>query len=242
MLAEIATTGLAAAGLAAGGYAYAAMWPTSQIFGPTILAGRDPQEFALTFDDGPNDRYTSQLLDILDSHQIRATFFMIGRFVRQRPDLVRAVRDAGHLVGNHTMTHPILLFQAPKRVVEELRGCNSALEDVLGEKISYFRPPHGARRPDVLRAAKELGLTTVQWNAMGYDWKPRVTAMAIETNLRKDVRRNQRSGYGSNLLLHDGGQAGIGQNRSCTVTAVADLVPIALRNGIRFVTVDAWNR
>ena len=242
MLAEITTSGLAAAGLAAGGYAYAAMWPTSQVFGPTVLAGRDPLQFALTFDDGPNDRYTNQLLDILASHQIRATFFMIGRFVRKRPDLARAVRDAGHLVGNHTMTHPVLLFQSPQRVVQELKDCNSALEDVLGEKVRYFRPPHGARRPDILRAAKELGLTTVLWNAMGYDWKPRATAMAIEAHLRRDIRRNQRRRIGSNLLLHDGGQAGIGENRSCTVTAVADLVPRALRNGIQFVTVEAWNR
>ena len=95
MLPEIATAGLTTASLAAGGYAYAAMWPTSKIFGPSIVAGFDPAEFALTFDDGPNDRCTIQLLDILARHEVRATFFMIGRFVRRRRDLVRAVRDAG---------------------------------------------------------------------------------------------------------------------------------------------------
>jgi peptidoglycan-N-acetylglucosamine deacetylase len=241
MLAQIAATGLATAGFAAGGYAYAAMWPTSQIFGPTLLAGSDASEFALTFDDGPNDRYTIQLLDILAQYQIRATFFMIGRFVRQRPELARAVRDAGHLVGNHTMSHPVLLFQSPSRVREELATCNAELEDALGERVQYFRPPHGARRPDVLRAARELGLTTVLWNAMGYDWETRATAISIETRLRKGIRRNQNHRMGSNLLLHDGGQAGIGQNRSRTVSAVASLVPRALDNGIRFVTVDAWN-
>jgi peptidoglycan-N-acetylglucosamine deacetylase len=239
MLATLAT-GVAAAGLTAGGYAYAAMWPTSQAFGRTVLAGPDPNEFALTFDDGPNEPYTMQLLDLLATHRIRATFFMIGRFARQRPDLVRAVRHAGHVVGNHTMSHPVLLFQSPRRVAEELAGCNTALEDALGEPIRYFRPPHGARRPDVLRAAKELGLTPVMWNAMGFDWEPRATALGIEEHLRKGIERNRRRRAGSNLLLHDGGQAGIGQDRSRTVSAVASLVPAALAEGVRFVTIDAW--
>src|SRR5277367_6556845 len=110
MLAALSTAA-AAAGLATGGYAYAAMWPTSQIFGKTILAGSDPNEYALTYDDGPNDACTERLLEILARHNVRATFFLIGRFVRQRPDLVRAVHAAGHLIGNHTMTHPWLVLE-----------------------------------------------------------------------------------------------------------------------------------
>ena len=194
MLATLATAG-AAATLAAGGYAYAAMWPTSQIFGHAIIGGSDPHEFALTYDDGPNDPYTQQLLDVLARHDIRATFFLIGRFVRQRPDIARAIRAAGHLVGNHTMTHPVLLFQSPKRVRDELAGCNAAIEDALGEEVRIFRPPHGASRPDVLRAARELGLTPVLWNAMGYDWKP-TTAEKVLANLQKGIRRNRQRGAG----------------------------------------------
>src|ERR1700744_6091575 len=106
LLEALATT--AAAGLAVGGYAYAAMYPQSQIFGKAIVAGRDPNEFALTYDDGPNNQYTEQLLEILARHEVHATFFMIGRFVQQRGELVRRIRAAGHLVGNHTMTHPLL--------------------------------------------------------------------------------------------------------------------------------------
>jgi peptidoglycan/xylan/chitin deacetylase (PgdA/CDA1 family) len=238
MLATLATVGTAAA-LAAGGYAYAAMWPTSQIFGRAIIGGPDPAEFALTYDDGPNDPYTQQLLDVLARYDVRATFFLIGRFVRQRPEIARAIRAAGHLVGNHTMTHPVLLFQSPKRVREELAGCNAAIEDALGEPVRYFRPPHGARRPDVLRAARELGLTSVLWNAMGYDWKP-TTADHVLANLQRDIQRNQTRGNGSNLLLHDGGQAGIGQDRSHTVSATAQLLESKASQHVRYVTIDAW--
>jgi peptidoglycan-N-acetylglucosamine deacetylase len=237
MLAELSAT-VAAAGLAAGGYAYAAMWPTSQIFGKAIVAGRDPNEFALTYDDGPNDRCTEQLLDILARHDVHATFFMIGRFVRQRGELVRRVRAAGHLVGNHTMTHPLLPLQSPRKVREELAGTNAALEDALGEAVRYFRPPHGGRRPDVLRIARELGLTPVLWNAMGYDWKP-TTAEAILANFNRSVARNRKSGHGSNLLLHDGGQADIGQDRIASVQATELL--LRRETQTKFVTVDVWN-
>jgi peptidoglycan/xylan/chitin deacetylase (PgdA/CDA1 family) len=237
MLATLATAG--ALTLAAGGYAYAAMWPTSQIFGRAIIGGPDAREFALTYDDGPNDPYTQQLLDVLAEHNVRATFFLIGRFVRQRPDIARAIHAAGHLVGNHTMTHPVLLFQSPRRVLDELKNCNAAIEDALGGPVCYFRPPHGARRPDVLRTASDLGLKPVLWNAMGYDWKP-TTAEAVLANLQKGIRRNQQRGVGSNLLLHDGGQAGIGQDRSHSVAATASLLRSARYEGIRFVTADAW--
>jgi peptidoglycan/xylan/chitin deacetylase (PgdA/CDA1 family) len=235
MLAAVST---AAAGLAAGGYLYAGMWPTSQLFGRTILAGGDASEFALTYDDGPNDFCTEAILEVLARYQVRATFFVIGRFVRQRGELMRRIRAAGHLLGNHTMTHPVLLIQSPTRVREELAGTNAAIEDALGERVHYFRPPHGARRPDVLRTAHELGLTPVLWNAMGHDWKP-TTAEAVLASLDKGIRRNLRSGRGSNLLLHDGGQAGIGQDRSATVTATELLLSRAAN--VRFVTVDAWN-
>ena len=173
---------MAAGVLAAGAYAYAGMWPTSQIFGRCVVAAKKPWQIALTFDDGPNDPDTHRLLEVLAKHRVRATFFMIGRFVKQRPEIARAVAAAGHLVGNHTMTHPLLMIRRPKVVRQELRDCNDALEDALGVPVRWFRPPHGGRRPDVLRAARELGLTPVLWNAMGYDWK-RTTADAVEQNI-----------------------------------------------------------
>jgi peptidoglycan/xylan/chitin deacetylase (PgdA/CDA1 family) len=228
--------GAAVAG--AGLLTYAALSARSQLFGRTIIASRDPAEIALTFDDGPNDPYTFQLLEILAKHEVRATFFMIGRFVRQRPDIVRAVQAAGHLIGNHTMTHPWLVLESPAKVRRELADCNAALEDVLGERVAYFRPPHGSRRPDVLRTARELGLASVMWNVIAHDWETGARAEDILRHLQRGIQQNRRAGWGSNLVLHDGGQAGIGQDRSATVSAVADFVPKRISEAISLVAVQ----
>ncbi len=207
---EVSLAATAAAAAAAGlTLTYAALSPTSQLFGHTILAGNDPAEAALTYDDGPNDVATDALLDLLARHNARATFFMIGRFVTQRPEIVRRVHAAGHLIGNHTQTHPWLSFQSSRVIRQQLADCNHALEDTLGAPIHYLRPPHGARRPEVFRAAAELGLKIVQWNAMGYDWQP-IPPDRIVANVTRGLARARHHHHGANILLHDGHQQGIG--------------------------------
>jgi len=243
MVTAIAGAGLGVASalvVGAGICTYASVAPQSQLFGRTLIAGHNPAEFALTFDDGPNEPWTSQLLDLLARHQTRATFFLIGKYVRQRPDLVREIRDAGHLIGNHTVTHPWLATRSPRQVREELAGCNSALEDTLGQPVRFFRPPHGSRRPDVLRAARELGLTPVMWNAMGFDWRPNITASRIATHLEQGIARNRRHGRGSNLLLHDGGHLAFGADRSQSVEAARMILERYEPGSVRYVTVNAW--
>jgi len=238
MLAAIAS-GVTAAGLAAGGCAYAALAPESQIFGKTLIAGSDPAEFALTFDDGPNDNWTPRLLDLLAQHSVRATFFLIGEFVRERPALVRQILAGGHLIGNHTATHPWLPLHNARRVRNELAFCNATIEEAAGQRVRFFRPPHGARRPAILRAARAMGLTPVLWNAMGYDWR-RPPAEKIAEHLARGIARNQQRGRGSNLLLHDGGHTGIGADRSRSVEAVRLILSRYPPGTARYVTVDAW--
>jgi len=240
MIGTIASAVGAAACAGAGVWSYASLAPESQVFGRTIVAGRDAAEFALTFDDGPNDPWTGRLLDVLARHQARATFFLIGKHVRERPDLLREIRGAGHLIGNHTMTHPWLAVQSAARVREELAGCNALLEDVLGEKVRFFRPPHGSRRPAVLGAARELGLAAVMWNAMGFDWRANITADRIAAHLERGIARNWRRGRGSNLLLHDGGHLAMGADRSQSVEATRWILERHEVGKVRYVTVDAW--
>jgi len=244
-IAEVAAygaAGAAALGLAAGGLAYASLWPTSQIFGRTLIAGNNADEVALTFDDGPNDAATPQLLDVLARYGVRATFFVMGDFARARPEIVRQVVAAGHVLGNHTMSHPRLSTQSAARIRKELADCNAVLEEITGASVKFFRPPFGARRPYVLRAAREMGLTPVMWNVTGYDWNP-IGVDGILANLDKGIARNRRRGRGSNLLLHDGGHRGMGTGRMDTVRAVDRLLSAAKQgSATRFVTVDAWAR
>src|SRR6266849_5888192 len=115
----------AAAASAAG---YQSMAPTAQWYGRTFARGtRGSKQIALTYDDGPNDPHTLRLLDVLARHNVRATFFLIGRFVQQRPDIVREVVKAGHVIGNHTFTHPLLTFNSSDQLRTQLTGCERAL-------------------------------------------------------------------------------------------------------------------
>jgi peptidoglycan/xylan/chitin deacetylase (PgdA/CDA1 family) len=210
------------------------------VFGRTVIAGSDIQEVALTFDDGPNDPYTVRLLDLLARYQVRATFFLIGGFVRRRPEIARAIRQAGHLLGNHTMNHPSLVWERPWRVREELAGCNHAIEDATGEAVKWFRPPFGARRRGVLRAAEELGLIPVLWNAWGHDWdaaQPETVTALVQSG----IHRNQSRQRSSNILLHDGGHGQLGTDRSVTLAATGSLLETWAGSGLRLVTVDAWH-
>ena len=215
------------------------MRPDSQMFGPTLVAGRDPNEIALTYDDGPNDRSTPELLAVLDRFGVKATFFLIGKFVRQQRSLVRELHAAGHVVGNHTMTHPFLANKSVRFIENELACCNALLEDTLGVPVRYFRAPYGGRRPAVLRCARELGLEPVQWNVQGNDWEP-IGAAGIVRRVHRGLRQAQRQGSGSNILLHDGFDQFMSYDRSDTVRATEQLLTEARDGDNRMVTVAAW--
>jgi peptidoglycan-N-acetylglucosamine deacetylase len=238
---QSAIAALSATLAVAGTITYAALSAQSQLFGKLLIAGSNPNEIALTYDDGPNDIATERLLDVLARHNTHATFFLIGRYVRQRPQIARAIASAGHLIGNHTMTHPWLAWQSASRIREELANCNAAIEDTLGAPVRYLRAPHGARRPVVFRIARELGLTAVQWNLLPGDWKP-IDANEIATRTIRGIERNQRQNRASNIVLHDGGQAGLGQPRLPTIEATDLLLKHYKKTPqTNFVTVDAWS-
>jgi peptidoglycan/xylan/chitin deacetylase (PgdA/CDA1 family) len=225
-------------GLAAGGFAYASLWPTSQIFGRTLIAPRSPGQLALTFDDGPNPAWTPRLLDILAEHNVRATFFMVGKFAKAEPELARRVADAGHLIGNHTWSHPDLSRTREANVLDELTRTNDLLAKIAGKPIRYFRPPFGARRPYILKLARQLGLIPVTWNAMTKDWKE-PSADKIAQNLIRKIDSNQRRGYANNIVLHDGSHRGLGGDRGPSISAAAQLLH-RYAGSEKFVTLDAW--
>jgi peptidoglycan-N-acetylglucosamine deacetylase len=228
-----------AAALAVGCFYYAALWPASRLFGRSLIAGDDAAEVAMTYDDGPNDPYTGQLMDVLARHRVRATFFVIGRYVRQKPQIVRALHHAGHLIGCHTMTHPKLMYMGRKRIRAEIADATALIEDTIGDRVRFFRPPFGARNPGVFHVATQLRLTPVLWNVTSWDWNAK-SAAEIELRLQRGIEHNQRRHRGSNVLMHDGGHLEMGSDRRRTVTATANLLAAASSNGIRFVTLDRW--
>ena len=222
-----ATAAAAAAATYAG---YSAMAPTSQLYGRTLVRSANPHQLALTYDDGPNDPHTLRLLEILARHDVRATFFMIGRHVQQRPQIARAVAQAGHALGNHTFTHPNLIFCSEMQTRIQLAGCTRAIEDVVGQTPKLFRPPFGGRRPSTLRIVRELGLTPVMWNVTGWDWDAH-SSDAIERKVSKQIRG------GDVILLHDGSHRQLGMDRSHTVAATDALLTRYKGEGFQFATV-----
>jgi peptidoglycan-N-acetylglucosamine deacetylase len=220
--------GVAAAAVAAG---YQCMSPRGQWYGRTFT-GLQPElkQLALTYDDGPNDPHTLRLLDVLAKHNVKATFFLIGRFVKQRPDIARELVRAGHVVGNHTFSHPNLIFATAEQTRTELTACEQALSDAVGEHSRLFRPPFGGRRPSTLRIARALGLEPVMWSVTGWDWEEK-PAEFVERKVVSQVRG------GNVILLHDGSHAAFGADRSQSVIATDHLIARYKSEAYEFVTI-----
>jgi len=209
------------------------MAPQSQLFGASISSGSDARQLALTYDDGPNDPDTLHLLDVLAKHNVKATFFLIGRYVAQRPDIAQRIAAAGHIIGNHTNAHPNLFWCSQSRLKDELAKCCQALADAVGEHSNLFRPPFGARRPDVLRTVRAEGFIPVMWSVTCYDWKPTTAALVEQLAVSQIAKQRDR---GNIILLHDGGHRQMGADRAHTVEATDRLIT-RYKGEFEFVTV-----
>lgn len=179
----------------------AGAWPRSRLLGPnvdrlppSVAAGR----VALTFDDGPDPRTTPGVLDLLDAHGARATFFCVGRRVAEHPELAREIVRRGHGIANHTFQHPNLFaFRFPRALEEEIVATQDEILRATGERPAHFRPPAGMRNPFMEPVLARLGLHMVTWTRRGFDAVSN-DARAIADRLLRDL------GDGEILLLHDG--------------------------------------
>ena len=224
------------AGAAAVAYAgYATMGPRSQLYGRSFLGVSGSKLLALTYDDGPNEAHTPALLDILAQHGAKATFFLIGRYVVQRPDIVRRIRQEGHAIGNHTYNHPLLTFASAARLGRELDDTDKAIADAAGPHDGLFRPPFGGRRPGTFAAVRARGMTPVMWTVTCFDWNAR-SADPIERHAVRGIRG------GDIILLHDGSHLKMGADRAPTVEATTRLLRRYQADGYRFVTIPEMMR
>jgi len=222
--------GVAFAGLATWA-GFESMWPTLHAYGRSFI-GLEPgsRTLALTYDDGPNDPHTLRLIEVLARHDVKATFFVLGRFVAQKPEIVRALAAAGHVIGNHSWDHPRLIFASNAELRRQVEQTQDAIFEACGVTPTLFRPPFGGRRPGTLSAVRELRLEPVMWNVTCYDWKA--------TSAGKVVAHAQRQIRGGDvILMHDGDQRAMGADRSHTVEATHRLVAQYKAEGFEFASI-----
>lgn len=236
-----------AAGLA-GASAYAAIHPRSELFGSHVHSTASASKLAITFDDGPNPAVTPKLLDLFDKYNARATFFVIGKFVREVPGLLQEAVARGHSIGNHTETHPNLFLRHKSAIREELERCNNAIGEAVGATPRWFRPPFGLRNPWVLPAANRLGMRGVMWTLIPGDWSaPSSEWLASRMQpiaQRASAHSDGKGGFTGNasgdiLCLHDGYHAQQNGDRRHTISALEYWLPRWRDLGLEFVTIDA---
>jgi len=229
---ELAKRGLqlTAIGAPVAAMAWAVRGRSATVFGPSVWHGsRDRRSVALTFDDGPSEG-TPAILEILERHSLAATFFQCGANVARLPAVARAVREAGHDIGNHSHTHPLLCFRSPRFMEADLRRAQETIQTHAGFRPVLFRAPFGVRWFGMAGVQRRLQLTGVMWTIIGYDWNRRVDQVV--------ERMSKRVSSGAILCLHDGRELRARPDIGVTVEAVRRLVPMLLDRGYRFETVS----
>ncbi|HXX14303.1 MAG TPA: polysaccharide deacetylase family protein [Candidatus Eremiobacteraceae bacterium] len=233
----------------AGLTAYGAVHPRSQLFGHTTYKTDQLKKLAITFDDGPNPEITPKLLDLLDRYHAKASFFLVGKYVRQAPEMVKETAARGHLLGNHTDTHPNLFFCSPAETRAELLRCSEAIGQATWAEPRWFRPPFGYRSPWVGALAQQQRMHTAMWTIMPGDWRPKSPEWLIErmkpvATRVQNASANQQPSHqppGDVLCLHDGDYARPNADRVRTLVALEYWLPRWRDLGVEFVTMKETN-
>jgi peptidoglycan-N-acetylglucosamine deacetylase len=195
-----------------------------------LSGGSEDKRVALTFDDGPDPRYTTRLLDVLKEYDVKATFFLLGARAKAFEDITRRIHAEGHAIGNHTYWHPKLVNEDTGRFHWELTQTENALYDIVGFRPSLFRPPYGALSEEILEMASEMGYSTIAWSVDSVDWM-QLTPEQIQKNVLSNVHP------GAIILMHDGGNWDM--DLLGTVDSLHDIIPRLKEDGVEFVTVPA---
>lgn len=190
----------------------------------------DPKkkQVALTFDDGPDSVYTPQMLDVLSKHQVRGTFFLIGNRAELFPDVVKRIVQEGHIVGNHTMTHPDILKLTTEQTAQNICQAEETLASLIDYRTSLFRSPYGSLNPERIKEIEKLGYKIIAWNVDSLDWKS-LTAEQVQYNILENAKE------GSIILQHSSG--GDEENLSGSVEALGAVITELKNEGYSFVTI-----
>ncbi|WP_244950970.1 polysaccharide deacetylase family protein [Rummeliibacillus suwonensis] len=155
------------------------------------------KEMALTFDDGPNPKYTPQLLDLLKKYHIKATFFVVGSNVKKYPEIIKRMADEGHTIGIHSFDHISSWILSPSQLKKQLEMTEKAITECTGEKVSFYRPPWGHFNLFTLWVSKKY--TKIMWTSIFGDWK----AAKAKNGLLEELQVYAKEG--AIFVLHDNG-------------------------------------
>jgi peptidoglycan/xylan/chitin deacetylase (PgdA/CDA1 family)/glycosyltransferase involved in cell wall biosynthesis len=214
-------------------FAYHGISPRSRFYGKVCSNGdRKHPRIALTFDDGPNEPYTSDVLSILKQYRIKATFFVIGQNARRYPETCQRIVAAGNVIGNHSYHHrKSLCLRRGKTVARDIKLAHQAIYECTGLEPKLFRPPHGFRTPWLMRTVRNLGYTVVTWDNMTSDWNAEKSGDEI---IRAILRRAKAGGV---IVLHDGRDTRLNYDRSHMLQALPFVIETLMERGFEFVTI-----
>lgn len=204
----------------------------SPIFGPVFWKAEEGRNMvALTFDDGPNEPFTSQILDILKERQVRATFFVTGLNCLRFPGVLKRLAEDGHEIANHTLTHEVLPLKLPSRIKEEIAKTSDIIEKHTGKRPTLFRAPHGWRNPWTNVIARKCGCVPVAWTLGVWD----TDRPGAEVIARRTLRGVSD---GCVILLHDGRGIEERADSSQLVEALPLIIDELHRRGFRPLTLS----
>lgn len=189
---------------------------------PAIKTKPAPNTVALTFNDGPDPRYTAKILDILQRHGVRATFFVLGDKAKKHPELVALIARQGHVVASHTMTHPKMSILSDKRVIGEVEQSRNAIKQAVGKAPKCIRPPYGAMTPRVREVVEQHDMRVVTWDLDSFDYRRHgaewMTNWVLNNARPKSV-----------IMMHDSGRGA-----KQTVAALPKIIEGFAQRGLKF--------
>ena len=179
------------------GGACAQVWFGSSIrLVPIYRVDTEEKQVAISFDAAWGADKTQEIIDILKEYNVTATFFLVGFWIDEYPEMVKAIDDAGLEIGTHSNTHPDMAKLDKSTIVSELETSISKIKDITGKDVTVFRPPYGSYNNTLINACTELGLKAIQWDVDTLDWKG-LSASEVTDRVMKKVQN------GSIILMHN---------------------------------------
>ena len=191
---------------------------------PIYCVDRKDKVVALTFDAAWGNEDTQQILDILEKHNVKVTFFATGGWVETYPDDVKRIIEAGHAFGNHSENHKFMTKLSDEQKKQELMQVHDKVKALTGYEMCLFRPPYGDYNDAVVKAAESLGYYTIQWSVDSLDWKDYGVDSIIKT-----VTQHRNLDNGAIILMHNGAKY--------TADALDSVITSLKEQGYSFVTV-----